>query len=208
MTILICEDHKIVREGLRQILQQLEEVVSIGEARDGEEALLFLRTEVYDVVLLDISLPDHNGLEILKTIKTKWPSTNVLMLSMHPQEQYAIRALKLGASGYLSKDTASEELILAVKKVSSGGKYISQALAENLARHLDSDSFRPKHESLSNREFEIMIKLANGKSLQMIGDELFISVKTVSTYRCRVMEKMNLKKNTDLTKYCIENKLI
>ena len=208
MTILICEDHNIVREGLRQILQQLEEVVSIGEARDGEEALLFLKTEVYDVVLLDISLPDQNGLEILKTIKTKWPSTNVLMLSMHPQEQYAIRALKLGASGYLSKDTASEELILAVKKVSAGGKYISQALAENLARHLDNDSFRQKHESLSNREFEIMIKLANGKSLQMIGDELFISVKTVSTYRCRVMEKMNLKKNTDLTRYCIENKLI
>ena len=208
MTILICEDHKIVREGLRQILQQLEEVVSIVEAGDGEEALLFLRTEAYDVVLLDISLPDHNGLEILKTIKTKWPSTNVLMLSMHPQEQYAIRALKLGASGYLSKDTASEELISAVKKVSSGGKYISQALAENLASHLDNDSFRQKHESLSNREFEIMIKLANGKSLQMIGDELFISVKTVSTYRCRVMEKMGLKKNTDLTRYCIENKLI
>jgi DNA-binding NarL/FixJ family response regulator len=208
MTILICEDHKIVREGLRQILQQLEEVVSIGEARDGEEALLLLRTEVYDVVLLDISLPDHNGLEILKTIKTKWPSTNVLMLSMHPQEQYAIRALKFGASGYLSKDTASEELILAVKKVSSGGKYISQALAENLARHLDTDSLKQKHESLSNREFEIMIRLANGKSLQMIGDELFISVKTVSTYRCRVMDKMELKKNTDLTRYCIENKLI
>ena len=208
MTILICEDHKIVREGLRQILQQLEEVVSIVEAGNGEEALLFLRTEVYDVVLLDISLPDHNGLEILKTIKTKWPSTNVLMLSMHPQEQYAIRALKLGASGYLSKDTASEELILAVKRVSSGGRYISQALAENLARHLDNDSFKHKHENLSNREFEIMIKLANGKSLQMIGDELFISVKTVSTYRCRVMEKMNLKKNTDLTRYCIENKLI
>lgn len=208
MTILICEDHKIVREGLRQILQQLEEVVSITEASDGEKALHFLKTVVYDVVLLDISLPDHNGLEILKTIKMKWPSTNVLMLSMHPQEQYAIRALKLGASGYLSKDTASEELILAVKKVSSGGKYISQTLAENLARHLDSDSFRQKHENLSNREFEIMIKLANGKSLQMIGDELFISVKTVSTYRCRVMEKMDLKKNTDLTRYCIENKLI
>ena len=130
------------------------------------------------------------------------------MLSMHPQEQYAIRALKFGASGYLTKDTASEELILAVRRVSLGGKYISQGLAENLALHLDEDPLRPKHEILSNREFEIMIKIANGKSLQDIGDELFISVKTVSTYRCRLMEKMGLKANTELTRYCIENNLI
>jgi two-component system invasion response regulator UvrY len=158
--------------------------------------------------LLDITLPDHNGLEILKSVKSKWPATNVLMLSMHPQEQYAIRAIKFGASGYLTKDTASEELIQAIKKVSSGGKYISQSLAENLALHLDEDSQRPKHEILSNREFEIMIKIANGKSLQEIGDELFISVKTVSTYRCRIMEKMGLNRNTDLTRYCMENNLI
>jgi len=208
MKILICDDHKIVRDGLRQILQQLEEVTFIGEARDGNEALTILKVDVYEVVLLDISLPDQNGLEVLKYIKSKWPSTNVLMLSMHPQEQYAIRALKLGASGYLTKDTASEELIAAIKKVSAGGKYISQSLAENLALHLDDDSNRQKHEVLSNREFEIMIKIANGKSLQEIGDELFISVKTVSTYRCRIMEKMGLKKNTELTRYCIENNLI
>lgn len=208
MKILICEDHKIVRDGLRQILQQLEEVTFIGEARDGKEALTLLKGDAYEVVLLDISLPDKNGLEVLKSVKSKWPSTNVLMLSMHPQEQYAIRALKCGASGYLTKDTASEELILAIKKVSSGGKYISQSLAENLALHLDEDIHRHKHEILSNREFEIMIKIANGKSLQEIGDELFISVKTVSTYRSRIMEKMGLKKNTELTRYCIENKLI
>ncbi len=208
MKILICDDHKIVRDGLRQILLQMEDVASIGEARDGNEVLALLKSESYDVILLDISLPDHNGLEILQTIKAKWPSTNVLMLSMHPQEQYAIRALKFGASGYLTKDTASEELILAIKKVSLGGKYISQALAENLALHLDGGLHGQKHESLSNREFEIMIKLANGKSLQEIGDELFISVKTVSTYRCRIMNKMELKKNTDLTRYCIENSLI
>ena len=158
--------------------------------------------------MLDITLPDQNGLEVLKSIKLKWPSTNVLMLSMHPQEQYAIRALKFGASGYLTKDTASEELILAVRKISSGGKYISQSLAENLALHLDADGFRQKHEILSNREFEIMIKIANGKALQDIGDELYISVKTVSTYRCRIMAKMGLKKNTELTRYCMENKLI
>jgi two-component system invasion response regulator UvrY len=208
MKILICDDHKIVREGLRQILQQMEDVTFIGEARNGEEALAHLKGDLYEVLLLDITLPDHNGLEILKTVKSKWPSTNVLMLSMHPQEQYAIRAIKFGASGYLTKDTASEELITAVKKVSEGGKYISQSLAENLALHLDEDTSRQKHEILSNREFEIMIKLANGKSLQEIGDELFISDKTVSTYRCRIMEKMGLKRNTDLTKYCMENNLI
>jgi DNA-binding NarL/FixJ family response regulator len=208
MKILICDDHKIVRDGLRQILQQLEEVTFIGEARDGKEALTILKGDAYEVVLLDISLPDQNGLEVLKYVKSKWPSTNVLMLSMHPQEQYAIRALKIGASGYLTKDTASEELISAIKKVSAGGKYISQSLAENLALHLDDDSNRQKHEILSNREFEIMIKIANGKSLQEIGNELFISVKTVSTYRYRIMEKMGLKKNTELTRYCMESNLI
>ena len=208
MKILICDDHKIVRDGLIQILQQLEEVTDIREARDGNEALAILKEVKFEVVLLDITLPDLNGLEVLKIIKSKWPTTNVLMLSMHPQEQYAIRALKFGASGYLTKDTASEELIVAIRKVSLGGKYISQQLAENLALHLDEDMFRPKHEILSNREFEIMIKIANGKSLQDIGNELYISVKTVSTYRCRIMEKMDLKRNTDLTRYCMENKLI
>ena len=208
MKILICDDHKIVREGLRQILKQIEEVTFIGEARDGKEALALLKGDVYEVVLLDISLPDQNGLGVLKSVKSKCPSSNVLMLSMHPQEQYAIRALKLGASGYLTKDTAAEELILAIKKVSEGGKYISQSLAENLALHLDDDSIRQKHEMLSNREFEIMIKIANGKSLQEIGNELFISVKTVSTYRCRIMEKMGLKKNAEITRYCLENNLV
>ena len=208
MKILICDDHKIVRDGLIQILQQLEDVTVIREAGDGNEALAILKEEICEVVLLDITLPDLNGLEVLKKIKSKWPSTNVLMLSMHPQEQYAIRALKFGASGYLTKDTASEELILAVRRVSLGGKYISQVLAENLALNLDADIFRPKHEILSNREFEIMIKIANGKSLQNIGDELYISIKTVSTYRGRIMEKLGLKTNTDLTRYCMENKLI
>ena len=208
MKILICDDHKIVRDGLRQILQQMNEVSFIGEARDGNEALSLLKGEAFEVVLLDISLPDHNGLEVLQSVKAKWPSTNVLMLSMHPQEQYAIRALKLGASGYLTKDTAAEELILAIKKVSSGGKYVSLSFAENLAHRLDDNIAGQKHEILSNREFEIMIKIANGKSLQEIGDELFISIKTVSTYRCRIMNKMGLKKNAELTRYCLENKLI
>ena len=208
MKILICDDHKIVREGLREILQQISGVSLIKEAKDANEALLMLKTDVFDVLLLDISLPDKSGLEVLKLVKEKWPSTNVLMLSMFPQEQYAIRALKLGASGYLTKNTASGELLIAVKSVSEGGKYISQTLAESLALNLDKDIDRQKHESLSEREFEIMIRLANGKSLQDIGNELFISVKTVSTYRSRLMVKMELTKNTELTKYCIENNLI
>lgn len=208
MKILICDDHKIVREGLKQILQQLKNVTSIEEAGDGNEALSLIKNEDFDIILLDITLPERNGLEILQSIKQKWPLVNVLMLSMHPQEQYAIRALKLGASGYLTKDTASEELLLAVKKISAGGKYISLSLAENLAYHFDEDATKLKHEALSNREFEVMVKLANGKSLQEIGNELFISDKTVSTYRSRIMEKMGFSKNTDLTRYCIENKLI
>jgi two-component system, NarL family, invasion response regulator UvrY len=208
MKILICDDHKIVREGLRQILQQLEGVTLISEASDGNEALIILKSDIFDVVLLDISLPDKSGLEVLQSIKTKWPAINVLILSMLPQEQYAMRALKLGASGYLTKDTASEELLLAVNKVSAGGKYISQSLAENIALYLEKDSSKQKHEELSEREFEIMVKLANGKSLQEIGNELFISVKTVSTYRSRIMEKMELTKNADLTRYCIGKNLI
>lgn len=208
MKILICDDHKIVREGLRQILQQLEGVTFIGEAQDGNEALSLLSCEAYDILLLDISLPDRNGLEILQSVKVKWPSTNVLMLSMHPQEQYAKRALALGASGYLTKDTASEELLLAVKKVSTGGLYISQSLAESPAFSLGYDTLRPKHHLLSVREFDIMIKLANGKALQDIANELFISNKTVSTYRSRIMDKMSLTKNAELTRYCLENNLI
>jgi two-component system invasion response regulator UvrY len=208
MKILICDDHKIVREGLRQILLQLEGVTLISEASDGNEALIILKSDVYNVVLLDISLPDKSGLEVLQSIKSKWPAINVLILSMLPQEQYAMRALKLGASGYLTKDTASEELLLAVNKVSAGGKYISQSLAENIAVYLEKDSIKQKHEELSEREFEIMVKLANGKSLQEIGNELFISVKTVSTYRTRIMEKMELNKNADLTRYCIGKNLI
>lgn len=208
MRILICDDHKIVRDGLRQILQRLEGVTSIEEAGDGNELLNILKNETFDVILLDITLPEKNGLEILQTVRSKWPSTNVLMLSMHPQEQYAMRALNLGASGYLTKDTASEELLLAVKRVSEGGKYISLSLAERIALHIDKDTTRLKHEVLSGREFEILIKLANGKSLQEISKELCISDKTVSTYRRRILAKMELHKNNELTRYCLENNLI
>ena len=208
MKILICDDHKIVRDGLRQILRQLPGVSSIEEAANGTDLLNQLKTVACDILLLDISLPDRNGLEVLQLVKSRWPDINVLMLSMHPQEQYAKRALSLGASGYLTKDTASDELLLAVQRISAGGKYISQSLAENLAVHLAKDDKPQDHEILSGREFEIMIRLANGKALQDIANELFISNKTVSTYRSRIMEKMDFHKNTELTRYCIEKNLI
>ena len=206
MNILICDDHTIIREGLRQILQQLPEVVNIKEAGSAKEAFVQLNDETFDIVLLDITLPDKNGLDTLQSIKAKYPSVKVLIVSMHPYEQYAIRALKLGASGYLRKDTSPNELLLAIRRITDGSRYISESLAENMAKHLNNGNLL-KHEILSNREFEIMLRLSNGTSLQEIGDELFISNKTVSTYRSRLMEKMGFTKNTDLTKYCIENNL-
>jgi two-component system invasion response regulator UvrY len=208
MKILICDDHKIVRDGLRQILQQLEENISIGEAGSGDEALNLLKKENFDIILLDISLPDRSGLKVLESVKTKWPSTNVLMLSMFPEEQYAIHALKLGASGYLTKDTTSKELLIAVKRVSEGGKYVSQSLAESIAFHPNQMSSKKKHEMLSAREFEIMLKIAHGRLLKEIGNDLLISIKSVSTYRSRVMDKMEFSKNAELIRYCLENNLI
>ncbi|MEI7831081.1 MAG: response regulator transcription factor [Prolixibacteraceae bacterium] len=208
MKILICDDHKIVRDGLKQILLQMEGPTFIEEAGDAKEAFGFLKKEAFNIVLLDISLPDRNGLEVLQSIKEKWPSTNVLILSMHPQEVFALRALTLGASGYLTKDTAMEELLIAVKKVSEGQNYISTSLQNLLVHHLDDDKSPVKHNGLSRREFEILIKLANGKSLLEIGNELSISNKTVGTYRTRIMEKMELSKNIELTWYCMENELI
>lgn len=208
MKILITDDHKIVRDGLKEILKQVPEIEAITEANDGEEALAHFHRTEFDLILLDISLPDMTGLEVLQTIKKKKPFQKVLILSMHPQEQYALRALKLGASGYLTKSTAAEELITAIKKINSGGKYISNSLAESIALHLDKDFTKPLHESLSSREFEIMIKIAAGKPLQEIGNELCISGKTVSTYRTRIMEKMGMKKNAELIQYCIRNGLV
>jgi len=208
MKILICDDHQILREGLIRILQQLDDVDLISQAGDGAQALNLLKQEKYDILLLDISLPDRNGLEILQTVKDRWPETRILILSMHPQEQYAIRALRLGASGYLTKETASDELLLAIRRILAGGRYISQSLAESIAGQFDQDVNRQKHDSLSRREFEIFLKLAAGRSLLEIGNELCISDKTVSTYRSRIMEKMGMARNTELTRYCIENGLL
>ena len=208
MKILICDDHKIVREGLRQILQQLPGLTIIEEAANSDEAFELLKKDDFNIVLLDISLPGLNGIDVLQTVKERWPSTNVLMLSMHQPEVYALRTIKLGASGYLTKDTATEELLIAVKKISNGENYISAPVEKILLQELTNDKPRKKHESLSQREFEIMIRLAFGKSLVDIGDELSISHKTVGTYRTRILEKMLLTKNIELSWYCMENGLI
>ena len=159
MNILICDDHTIIREGLRQILQQLPEVVNIKEAGSAKEAFVQLNEETFDIVLLDITLPDKNGLDTLQSIKAKYPSVKVLIVSMHPYEQYAIRALKLGASGYLRKDTSPNELLSAIRKIANGGIYVSESLAENMAMQLNNGNLL-KHEILSDREFEIMLRQA------------------------------------------------
>jgi DNA-binding NarL/FixJ family response regulator len=208
MNILIADDHAIVREGVKQIIKTLPEVNLIDEASDGNIAYTKILSKYYDLVVLDISMPGITGLDLLQRLKNKDIKTNVLILSFYPQEQYAIRAFKLGASGYLSKDSASEELSLAIRKIAAGGKYVSSALAEKiLFQDIELDGKLP-HEQLSEREFQVMIMLAKGKSLVETGQELFISDKTVSTYRMRILEKMGLKNNTDITIYALKNKLI
>ena len=208
MKILIADDHSIVREGLKQYVKTLDEVKLIDEAVDGNEAWTKIKDGSYDLVILDVSMPGLSGLEVLQKIKERNLQTRVLILSVHPQEQYAIHAFKMGASGYLSKDSAFEELTLAIKKIASGGRYIASAFAEKLAFNgFDSDT-RKLHEKLSEREFQVMVMLAKGKSVTEISKEIFISDKTVSTYRTRILEKMGMKKNAELTMYAIKNNLI
>jgi DNA-binding NarL/FixJ family response regulator len=208
MKILIADDHSIVREGLKQYVKTLDEVKLIDEAVNGNEAWTKIKDGEYDLVILDVSMPGMTGLEVLQKIKEKKLQTRVLILSVHPQEQYAIHAFKMGASGYLSKDSAFEELTLAIKKIASGGRYIASVFAEKLAfNDYDSDT-RRLHEKLSEREFQVMVMLAKGKSVTEISKEIFISDKTVSTYRARILEKMGMKKNAELTIYAIKNNLI
>ncbi|MBK7375451.1 MAG: response regulator transcription factor [Chitinophagaceae bacterium] len=208
LRILIADDHTVVRKGLKQIL--LEEFTNavIDEVPDAEELIKKVMAEKWDVVVSDLSMPGRSGLDALQQIKISFPELPVLILSIHPEEQYALRALKSGAAGYLSKDTAPDELVKAVKKVLLGKKYISQSIAEKLADSFSSPAIKHPHETLSDREFDVMKLLANGKSVSDIAEMLSLSVTTVSTYRARVMAKMNLKSNSDLTKYAIEHKLI
>lgn len=206
--ILIADDHTVVRKGLRQILLDEFPTAAIEEVGDAETLIQKVMTATWDVVVSDLSMPGRSGLDALQQIKISHPNLPVLILSIHPEEQYALRALKSGASGYLSKDTAPDELVKAVQRVLLGKKYIPQGLAEKLANNFSAGGVLSPHETLSDREFDVMKLLANGKSISEIADILSLSATTLSTYRARVMVKMNLKSNADLTRYAIENKLI
>ncbi len=206
--ILITDDHAIVRHGLKDILSEESDLVVAGEAASGHSALRAVRDGNYDLVLLDIALPDQSGLEVLKQIRALHPTLPVLMLSAYPEEQYAVRALKAGAAGYLTKDSAPDELVVAVRKAARGGKYVSIALAERLAAALNLDVTRLPHESLSDREFQVMLRLGAGQALIEIAEALTLSPKTISTYRARILEKMNFQGTADIIRYVIEHGLV
>ena len=208
MKILIADDHTIVRKGIKQILAEIPEVTVTDEARNGQEVLQNVWDNDYDIVLLDITMPGRSGLDILKQLRTDKPALKILILSMHPEEQYAIRAFKAGASGYLTKESSPNELIDAIRKISVGKKYVSSSLAETLASHLETKSEKPLHDMLSDREYEVMCMIASGKTVKEIAAELSLSVKTISTYRARILEKMNMKNNAQLTHYTIQNRLV
>ncbi|MBM3157982.1 MAG: response regulator transcription factor [Chloroflexi bacterium] len=206
--VLIADDHAIVREGLKQIVADTPDITVAGEAKDGQEALAKIAKYNYDVVLLDISMPGMSGLDVLKQLRSIKPKLRVLMLSIYPEEQYAVRTLKAGASGYLTKESAPDELVAAIRKVSSGGNYISRSLGEKLVANLKRNDSKQPHEALSDREFQVMCMIASGKKGKEIAEELLLSVKTVSTYRRRVLDKLGIKNNSELIRYVMQNRLL
>ena len=198
----------MVRRGLRQILADEFRRADFGEARNAQEALARVWKEKWDVVVLDITMPGRSGLEVLREIKNAKAKVPVLVLSMHPEDQFAMRVLKAGASGYMNKESAPEELVRAVQKLLAGGRYVSPSLAEKMALYLTEDIKGTPHERLSNREFQVMRLIASGKTVREIAEENFLSVKTVRTYRQRILEKMGLKRNAELIRYALEHKLV
>ncbi len=206
--VLIVDDHAIVREGLKQILADTNDLEVGGEAETSLEAIKLARQQPWDLVLLDISLPDRNGLETLQQLKKEHPSLNVLMLSMYREAQYAVRSLRSGAAGYLNKQSAPDQLVQAIRQVASGRKYISPELAEELASELSGDREALPHKSLSNREYQTLCMIAAGKTVSAIAETLSLSVKTVSMYRARLLEKMHFQNNSELTHYAIKHGLV
>jgi len=206
--ILIADDHTIVRRGLKHILHENLNGVMIDEASNEQEVLDKVWNDDYDLVVLDIAMPGRSGLDVLKELRSHKPKLPVLILSMYPEEQYAVRVLKAGASGYLTKDSAPSELMAAVQKISQGKKYISPSLAEKLAVDLDASLEKALHEGLSDREYQVMCMIASGKTVKEIAEVLSLSVKTISTYRSRILEKMRMTNNAALTRYALQNKLV
>ena len=206
--IAIVDDHDIVRRGLHQIAAESSDIVVAGEAASSVAAIRMLRTTPCDVLLLDVSMPDRSGIETLPMIRREFPKLHVLILSAYPEKQYAMRALKAGASGYLTKQSAPAELLSAIRTVHAGRKYLTKAVAEELANALGQDGNQPAHEALSEREYQTLRQIAAGKSLIEIGQQMSISAKTVSVYRARLLEKMRLKNNAELTHYAITHNLL
>jgi two-component system invasion response regulator UvrY len=208
MKILVVDDHAVVRHGVKQILTEHLHCSVIGEARNAEEMMDQVRDRHWTIVILDVGMPGKGGLDALKELKQLRPKLPVLVLSAYPEDQLALRMLKAGASGYLTKDSAPTELVHALRKIIAGGKYVSAAVAELLALNLESDSEKPLHEQLSDREYQVMCLIAVGKSLKEIADDLCVSISTINTYRARILEKMQLKNNTELTHYALKNGLV
>jgi two-component system, NarL family, invasion response regulator UvrY len=206
--ILIADDHAVVREGVKHILSEMPDMVVAGEAGRGQEVLERVGKKEYDLILLDIAMPGRDGLEILKDLKLQKPKLPVLILSMFPEEQYALRALKSGASGYLTKDSIPDELIKAIQKIMRGGKYVSSSFSEKMLFSFDTNAEKPIHEILSDREYQVMRMIASGKTLKEIAGELALSVKTVSTYRSRILDKTGMKNNVELTHYAVKHRLV
>lgn len=206
MKILIADDHQIVREGLKRVLSDAPEIKAIGEAEDSSQLMEQIRKGRWDVVVLDINMPGKGGLETLKEIKEEFPKLPVLILSMYPEEQFAVRVMKAGASGYLTKAGAADALLPALRKIYKGGKYISPSVAEKLAEALERKPDHP-HEALSDREFQVFKMIASGKTVGSIAEDLSLSVKTISTYRTKILEKLSLKNNADIVQYAVDHGL-
>jgi two-component system invasion response regulator UvrY len=206
--VLIADDHAIVRQGLKQIVADNADILVAGEASSGQQVLDMVSKNDYDVVVLDITMPGRSGLEVLKELKGLRPKLPVLILSIHPEEQYAVRVIKAGAAGYLTKECAPDELIAAIRSISAGHKYVTSFLSEKLASQLGLEVEKPPQEALSDREYQVMLMLASGKAVGEIAREQYLSVKTISTYRHRILAKLKLKSNAELTYYAIQNRLI
>ena len=206
--VLLADDHPLFREGVKQILAETSDIVVADEASDGREVLVKLGQAQYDVILLDIAMPGNSGVEVLKHIKSIMPDQAVLILSMYSEKQYALRVLRSGASGYLTKDSTPDRLVTAIRKVVAGGKYISPELGEELALRVGTEFKVPRHERLSDREHQVLVMITSGKTTGEIADDLSLSAKTISTYRARLLEKMNMKTDAELTHYAIQHELV